>query len=547
MPQIRQFDAPPLSLQPSETGVEATAQAGNRIGRFFNQVAAATTEVGNQIKRTISGSIEAASNVAYQYVEHREISQGAAAFAQLNDNLTQQWNDTAKNADPNDPATAAKFREQVLEPALDKYRQSFLTEGGQKFAEGRIDSLRNHMFEKTSADMSSLAKDAVAVNVRQTANSLSNTAMTDPSSVPHLLENADSLVGGMVGSAPNLKGADAARARMELTQKMKEGVVKSGAIGAIMQAANPEAEAAKWGAKYPEYISGDELKMLAANARQQIRARRVDDSYAEHLQTKEQQRVSDARETGYLQKIYSDDPQEQAQVSTKNIVNDASLTRESKERMIRLVDREMKPETDARVSAQSASQLFRMMRDPNADPEKVKAAIFDARAKDPGTPGSINKADFADLQKNLLDLKTPQGQALAKDRDEFFKRYAGTIDGYLAQYGLHSALGQQKMYLAEKDAIRQEQMLKSKSQDPQSLYDPASPNFFGRPENLARYHVSMQEAMDFNSGKNVNLTGPNKTITGISVEDKPPLPEARKAPDGNWYIERDGKYYRVKQ
>lgn len=562
MPQIRTYEAPQgLGLNPTETGIEATAQAGNRIGRFYNQAASATQEVGNEAARGFSSAIKDAGDVAVQYAEHREISHGAAAFAELNDGLTQAWNDTAKSANPNDPTVAAKFRQDTLEPALDKYRESFLTEGGQKFAEQHIDSLRNHMFEKTSADMSSLAADAVSVNVRQTANSLSNTAVNDPSSVPHLLDSADSMIGGMVDSSPNLKGEPAAKARMELTQKMKENIVKSGAIGAIQKSADPEATAAEWSAKYPDYINGDEIKMLAGNARQQIRAARIDQAYSDTIEKKAAQQKSDATEVGYLQSLYSDDPKQQGQVSTKTIVNDPNLTRESKERMIGVVNREFKPETDAKISAQSSTALFRAMSDPNADTDKVRASIIAARGKDPGEAGSINKSDFTDLMKNLEDVKTPQGAALAQDRTDFFKRYAGAIDPSLSDaqspnFGHFSALGSQKMYDAEKSARRMEDNLRKAGQDPHSLYDPSSPNFFGKPANIMKYRATMQDSAAYQASisaapsaappANTNLTGPDKTITGVTVEDAPAF-----KPPANWqysasrgqYRDPDGKLY----
>ncbi len=552
MPNIRTYESPVTAFRPSETGVEATAQAGRLAGRFFNQAAASEDQVASSTRslgaatqrlgsetgqlgsetaaagafegRMYGSAIQAAGDQAVAYVTHREISQGAAAFATLNDNLTQSWNDTAKSADPNDPTVAQKFREQTLEPALEKYRESFLTDGGQKFAESHIDALRNHMFEKTASDMSSLASDAVAVNVRTTANRLSNTAMSDPSSVPHLLDSSDSLVGGMVDSSPNLKGTTAAKARTALTEKMKENVVKSGAVGAIMKAADPEAEAQKWGEQYPQYINGADLKALSANARSQIHARHADATYQRVLQNQEQQQRSDATETGYLQKLYSDNPDQQKQVSATAIVNDPNLTRTSKERMVNLVNREFKPETSARVSAATSVSLMRAMRDPNADPQEINKMIFDARTKDPGTPGSLTKDDFNDLQKQFVDLKTPQGAALAQDRNEFFKRYAGSIDATLAQQGIHSALGEQKMYLAEKDARRQEDQLQRAGQDPHSLYDPASPNFFGNPKNLMKYQVSMKDADIY--GRSVgtgsmNLTGPDKAITGTEVIDIP--------------------------
>src|SRR6185437_6196173 len=106
------------------------------------QAAEARRTVGDQEGRMFGSAVEAAGNVAVDYAQHQEISHGAAAYAGLNDALTQTWNDTVKTADPNDPNVAAKFREQVLEPQLEKFGQSFLTEGGQKWAEARVDALR---------------------------------------------------------------------------------------------------------------------------------------------------------------------------------------------------------------------------------------------------------------------------------------------------------------------------------------------------------------------------------------------------------------------
>jgi hypothetical protein len=286
MPQIKQFEAPALGLQPTEIGVEATAQAANRIGRFYNQVAGAKKEVGDEAARGFSSAIKDAGQVAVEYAEHKEISHGAATFAQLNDNLTNVWNDTAKKADPNDPTVAEKFNEGVLEPALEQYRKGFLTEGGQKFAEARIEALRNHMFTKTAADMSSLAADAVSVNMKQTANSLSNTAMQDPSSVPHLLDSTDALVGGMVDSSPNIKGTAASKAKLELTQKMKESIVKAGVIGTI----DKTGTIPKWAYedRFSGYIDGAEIKQFEKYAQAQQRANLLTQKQLVQFQKQEQ-------------------------------------------------------------------------------------------------------------------------------------------------------------------------------------------------------------------------------------------------------------------
>lgn len=521
MPNIVQYENTQNGLQPSEIGVESTAQAGRHIGAFYNQWSEALRQFGDRTGTALGRSIADAGAVAAGYMEHREISQGAANFAQLNDALTQKWNDTAKNADPNDPTTATKFREE-MEPTLEKFRDSFMTEGGQKWAETRVDALRSHMFEKTSADMSSLAAQAVSNNVRQMTNTMSNTAMTDPSAVDHLIDSVKHSVGGMVDSSPNIRGVDAAKAKMQVTESAIEHIVKSGAIGAIAQSGNPEATAAEWGRRYPQYISGDELKTLGANARQQVRAARMDDAYAHHIEQIDATERDDKAKDQVLRNLYSDDPQERQGVNAKAIVNNPNLKPATKENLIRLTEREMKPETERRISEQSTVGLLRQLYAPDADVDAVVKAATEARVKDPGSPGSITQQDYNTIRNEAAGRKTPEGQALAADRGEFFKRYAASIDPTM-QEKLDTRSSAQ-FYRAEMDARRQEAVLKQKGLDPHLVYDPRSEYFFGKSENLAKYNVSLADkvkakALDLQSG--INLTGPGKTTTGSETIEIP--------------------------
>ena len=529
MPQIAEYTSPVTGLRPSETGVEATAQMARRVGAFYNQAGAEKIATG----REIGSGVEALGNAALQAEEHREISHGAATFAQINDNLTQQWNDTAKTADPNDPNVAAKFRQDTLEPALDQFKEGFATERGQQWAEARVDSLRSHMFEKTSADMSSLAAESVRMNLRTSENSLSNTAMLDPTSVPHLLENADAMVGGMVSSAPNLKGPEAGRARLELSEKMKESIVKAGAVGAVMRSADPEAEAEKWGRQYPQYINGAELKALAGNARAQIRAQRIDEAYLDRQEKQQAQEQSDKTETDYLGKLYSDDPKIRASVSSRDVVNDPKLNRTAKERMIGIIEREVKAETSARVSN---ANYIGILSDIRSGKINNVNAIYQARID-----GKIDKGDFNQALKDFSDFRSPEGETLAKNRGEFFKHYAPAIDPAM-EAGKASAAGSVQLYAAEKEARRREADVQSKGGDPNSVYDPSSPNFFGKPENIARFHVTAQAATKYQATLDqLNLTGPDKKITGVQYGDTSSF---RAPPD--WQFSASRQQYRDK-
>src|SRR5262249_31708516 len=125
--------------------------------------------------------------------------------------------------------------------------------------------LRQHLFQKTSADMATLAGQAAVVNTRQTVNGLSNTVRSDPSSMDFALRTLETSVDGMVGSSPNLTGVAAAKVRSEVVQRGKEEIIKSAAMGYIEKTGEVPAWATD--PKYSPYINGTELKQFAQAAR----------------------------------------------------------------------------------------------------------------------------------------------------------------------------------------------------------------------------------------------------------------------------------------
>lgn len=458
---------------------------------FYNQEADAVSSVGGQFARGISSAINDAGSAAVKYEDHREISAGASDSAKLLDGLTQQWNETIKNADPNDPSVAAKFRETVMEPALQKFADGFNTENSQHFAETKIDSIRDHFFQKTAADMSTMAGIAVHKNINDATTAMSNTAITDPSSVPTLLKGLDHSVGAMVDSSPTLSPADAARVKNEVSSATKKAIVQAGAIGAIQKSSSPEATADEWIKKYPEYISGAEAKTLAGNARQQIRANNYDTEFARRRQKEVATDNSNAAVDQYLVDVRSQDPKLANDPTAKKILNDPTLLPAAKNNLLNYIDRQLKPETQSQLSQQTFVGLLRDLRAPDADPDSVMQKAWDARLMDPGKPGSMTEHDFNQIRQEIVARKTPEGAALERDRAQFFKQYTGMILGAdAATY--NPQVGSPKLYQAEVDARRMEATLRQKGLDPHLAYDPASEYFVGRNERLAKYQGSMQ-------------------------------------------------------
>ena len=328
MANIQDFDAGNLKLNPTETGVQAVAGTARRIGAFSNQLGSAedtlaretsrlaseTEGVGRQtealgsekgammadVGRRAGSAIEAAGDMAVKYVEHQEISHGAAAYARTLEQKTQQWNDLANNSDPNDPTTAQRFMTS-LNGDLEKFQgDGFLTEGGQKWAEAHVDALRQHFAEKTQADMAKKAGDAAIVNNRQTVNSLSSTAYSDPTTKDFALAALRSSTEGIISKSPNLDVSQASRVRNELLQSGTESIVKSAAMGEIEKTGKMPGWVSD--PKYAPYVNGAELKMFQKQAEAQTKANLLTQKTLEAYQRKDLE-IKQAKD---LSKVWTD-------------------------------------------------------------------------------------------------------------------------------------------------------------------------------------------------------------------------------------------------
>lgn len=498
-----------LASDTSRLGAE-TAALGDRKG-------AAIAESG----RRLSSAFEAAGSVAVQYLEHQDISRAAPAFANLTQVATQKWNDTVKNADPNDPTVAKKFLDSLEEP-LNKFKEEgFITEAGQKWAQAHTDALRQHMAETTMGDMARLAGQAAVVNQQQTVNSLSNTVRADPSSLDFSLAALKSSTEGMIATSPNLTGVQAASARSEIVQKGAESIVKSAAMGYIEKTGKvpPWAE----DPKYSIYINGQELKQFAQAAKYYQRLGESEDKAARAQREHEYKTDFNAKvnelELSTIPKNAGDKPtlpkdywEKLRELGTHpGAALEPGRIKTMVEAGERLTERLNKPEPLGRVSHDTTVGLINRMR----ATDDTRLTSNDEIVKAYGE-GKLSNADFNFLNKEFRDMKTPEGEALSRDRSMFFKQYAGAIAGR----SYDPVLGSPKLYSAEMDARRQEEDLRKKGLDPHLAYDPRSEYFMGKPANIAKYQGSMQADLD------TRATTPNlpAKVTEGGAPPEPPAP-----------------------
>lgn len=509
MPQIRQYDAPQnLGLQPTETGIEATVQSARRLGAFSNQVASATERVGDQAGRQIAGAVGTVGDVAVQQAEHSEISHGAAAFSQIFANAENKWNATVSGrgnpgdpdyvppADPNDTSVKQRFLDTYLEPQLEKFRDAFDTEEGQRWAEQHIEQLRQHMFVKTAADMSSRAGQAAVVNARQMANSLSNAVHSDPSSMDAALKSLETSVDGIVGSAANLSPAEAGEVRSKILQNGKEEIVKSAALGAMARTG----KLPPWisDPRYSPYLNGVEAKQLEQTANYYQRLIRNENNTARAQQDNDNKKDFNARlnqlEASTMPQRAGDPPQLPSDYWDKlrqlSIHPGAALEPGRLAAMVTkgeaVTARLGKPEPLAGVSHATTIDLLGQIRSVGADRMTTNDPIYKAYEA-----GKLNNGDFNFLTNEFNNSRTPEGQQLNAQKQRFLKGVEPSLDRSLMS--LPDPEGRERFYEFSVELDRRMAEYRRLGKDPFDLLDPAKPDYMGKPETLRQFQGPLRQ------------------------------------------------------
>ncbi len=185
------------------------------------------------IGQAIGGGISDLGGAYVKFKTTQEASRNGAAWAVFQDQSTQKWNEIAKTSDPNDPSVRQKFLEEDLEPAMQKFKDAWTTDEGQKIADQWANSFRSHMYTKTAADAASKAGQAAVQNQETVANTATNSVLKDPSSYAHTKQFLLDYVGHTVVDNPALTPEQAAAVSGEhLSSKLKD-LAKAQVLGWI--------------------------------------------------------------------------------------------------------------------------------------------------------------------------------------------------------------------------------------------------------------------------------------------------------------------------
>ena len=290
---IAQYTSQVDTLHPDNAGAEALSQSARQEGALYRQAGEDVKSAGNDLGSAVGS-----------YETMQEISQGSAALAALHNNLTKQWNQTASTTDPNDTTIQDKFLNESVQPALQNFQDGFSTTAGQEWAMRQANDLQSHYSEKTSADMSARAGNAVVENMKTTLAQLSDTARKDPTSMDTAFGQVDSLVQATKDhNAGNLTPEQIDKIS-DVAADMKNEIAKSGVQG--LADTDPKAAVALINSgKLSPYISGTEGDTLIKYSEAVTRMKLEDQQRAYEQQKRGQEQAEQATANKVLTSLYN--------------------------------------------------------------------------------------------------------------------------------------------------------------------------------------------------------------------------------------------------
>jgi hypothetical protein len=224
-----------------------------------------------------------------------------------------------------------------------------------------------------------------------------------------------------------------------------------------------------------QFLPTETKDALIAHAKDNQQAQQIDAQRRAFLQARQAQRASDGAEGTILKDLVGDNPT----VTASDIVNNGTLTPDARQRMAGVAARAIQPEPPAQMSNAAAVNLIDRIRRPDGDAEKIGdiapiVAAYNA--------GDVNKADLHFAIKQLDETRTPEGELLARRKQDLFSRPDPRVDGDPpaedAQADLAAKL---RRYDLERQIDQAIDRYRSDGKNPNKLFDQAMAGSIGWP------------------------------------------------------------------
>ena len=497
MANIVQYNAPASDIpQPNEQAASVAMHAGTQIDRFARQegqsLGGAISSVGGEIGRQID------DHNASQAIGH-----GAAVYSSLYGDLTNQWNQLAAKSDPNDTSIAQGFKETVLEPSLQKFQQGFegQPQKAQDWAQNQVDSMRQHFFEKTSADMSTRAAAAVGQNLNDMGRNFSITAGNDPTTLSHISDTVNDSVQSLIQASPYISAEDAAKIKSEVVPKMMKTVASSAFYG--MAQSNPDAAiAALHKGDFDNYLDKEGQIRAEAFAREQKSQQYEDQQRARTLQEQQTKEVQAKTEDSYISSIISGKG-----IVAAKVAADPNLTAEQR---IRISDFQHEHTRQIQENVDNSPHPLEFRKQLNqmfATAQNAPNNLNIQPVRDAFTAGNLNYHEETELEGRFNALDKPMERNFQSQMSHVERAVSSSVQ-FTGQPDKAAAAVNQ----IETQAHQTLDQWRQQGKDVTPLLDPASRDYLFSPDKIRSSLGTPQQSMAQQAGQ-IRTAQTNLSVT----------------------------------
>lgn len=277
MPQIKTYEA--TEQLPSPNGAMAEAAGTNVLSGF----AKGAQKLGSALQ---------------EHAAQTETSDLAAQSATLHAELTNEWLNIKRTADPNDHELASKFMEGAQE-RIDALGDNITSPVARQQFERTSANLKADFATRTLADQAQLAGEAAVQNSRTQTNAYASSVLADPESFGSVIVHDQESLRGMVqaGSLPQTKAIELHRENAaQYAQSAVFGYTRAGNFDAAREFLDSD--------KANAYLDGTQKASLLTHITEAEKAQQADARAAEA----EQRRVAKDTAQQQSQKIVANMP-----------------------------------------------------------------------------------------------------------------------------------------------------------------------------------------------------------------------------------------------
>src|ERR1700721_1747782 len=506
MPNIREYTET-AGIQPSETGIEATAQAARRIGMFYNQVGESEARLGQQL----GSAVKSAGDAYVQYQTDSWEAKAGPTKRRILYNKTIEYEKLIKNSDPNNDSIGKKFIGENLEPTLNQFIDTAPTEQARNKAQAFADETRLHFSRTIAADQVRRTGEAQMINTATTVNHPSKQGMANPT--PEAMDLA------METAKSSIKDD-------KLLFKGQEAIAKAGVFGYLQRSGG---EMPPWISKYDKYIDTQELLQFQRAAKA-FKAQGLADARAAKVQQQNDLADAAAKKADEIRKEYVDPETGEWHVPPgfgNKLMSDDTFhankrTMEERKELLAEYNYSTKGKGEAKVSDSETVQRF-MNQLFNDDPSQFpkRSDFYKAEIENKLSPR--DKSAFLGLYDEL-EKKPIQDPVFKQAMDAVSSKLGANLDTEGKERKANFSQSFIQQYLDTRLQVKsQPNSLVPK--DPESLISKALEPFQRTPEEMLNAHIL--RGLELGGGLPLTPTPQPLATTSPSTPKVPTVGEVR--------------------